>query len=202
MSRLFPLQDANRDMKEMVLTKPASADTPRKRRRRSSKAKKTPMDKTEAGDGEASSIKPRRLTFHDESDGTEDDSFNESADEAPTPVAEKSRGRNMDDDTPAKNAVPEGDDDLFAGKFARPTTSPRATPAPASRKKNTGASTAKPTKDPRPASSYPDMQAKTDEQRDEEDLRNDEVMKLLDKIRENRLVAILPLDCKKLLDCL
>ena len=182
-----------------MLTKPAEKssphESPRKRRRRSCKAKKSPVEKSlpESTD-QASSIKPRRLEFDEDSEGEqqEDDS---GPDSPPySPAADKSDGADMCDSTPAKSAIPSVDADLFSGKFARPKNSPSHRSSPGTRKKGPMAATAKAPKPAKSASAAPDVPARTEEQREEELMRNDEVRQLL--------VAILPLDCKPCRACI
>ncbi|CAE7248202.1 unnamed protein product [Symbiodinium pilosum] len=188
-------------MKEMVLTKYseklAPHESPRKRRRRSCKAKKTSAEKSHPeGHDQVSSIKPRKLDFEDESDGDQHEDDSSPASAPCSPGAHKSDAADFCDSTPAKSAIPSVDEDLFSGKFARPKQSPSQTSSPSARKKAATATASKEGKAPKLATGALDVPARTDEQREEDLPRKDEVRQLLDKIRENRLVAILPLDCK------
>ena len=188
-------------MKEMVLTKSsekqAPQESPRKRRRRSCKAKKTSAEKshTEADD-HVSSIEPRKLDFEDESDGEQHENDESPASAPCSPGAQKSDAGDFGDSTPAKSAIPSLDEDLFSGKFARPKQSPSQRSSPSARKKGATAASSKQGKAPKLATAAVDVPARTDEQREEDLAPKDEARQLLDKIRENRLVAILPLDCK------
>ena len=185
----------------MVLTKSsekvAPQESPRKRRRRSCKAKKTSAEKSHPEpDDHVSSIKPRKLDFEADSDGDHQENDSSPASAPCSPGAHKPDAGDVSESTPAKSAIPPVDEDLFSGKFARPKQSPLQRSSPSARKKAATAAASKEGKAPKLGSGALDVPARTEEQCQEEVPRKDEVRQLLDKIRENRLVAILPLDCK------
>ena len=91
-----------------------------------------------------------------------------------------------------------------AGDFARPRSSPKIRKSePVAKALSTRRFKKSPKKSPKklpaqkePESSLPPTRPPTrSEEKDEEDIKNDEVLKLMDRIRENRLMAIIPLDC-------
>ena len=191
------MQDATREMKEMVLKKAATTDSPRRRRTRSGKKSKGARSKL---DGDASApceLKPRRLDFEEDSEAAldEDSDSPVKSDDGGSPAPRDHKDVSLEEATPEKDKVPRGDDDLFTGPFARPNSSPREKPYSAKSKKS---SAEKRRKSPKPGiqfSSLPTVPPTAEELQDEEDLKNDPIMKLMDKIRENRLMSILPLNC-------
>ena len=196
---MYPLcaQDATREMKEMVLTKPSANESPRKRRPRSARKPRSSRMNPDGDVSGTSDLKPRRLEFEEDSEGAPEDECDSplnSADVA-SPVIAHAEDACLQEETPAKVKVPPADDDLFTGPFAKQNTSPREKPSSA---KSKHSSTEKRRKSPKAAkhfSEVPTVPPTAAELQDEEDVKNDPILKLMDKIRENRLMSILPLNC-------
>ena len=196
------MQDAIQEMKDMLLAKNTSTDSPKQRRyargkkgRRDSALDSVPSD----------SVKPRRLDFDEEAANEDDEpeleaSMGPSDDEGATPApSSKKEVTDSDLGMGTKDTEEHQDEDLFQGPFAR--AKKRAPRRTESGHLSTSAKKAK--KSPvKKAASDPASKLEEDMRQDEVDLKNDEIMKLLDKIRENRLVAIIPLDCNAILVCI
>ena len=198
-------------MKDMVLVKTPKTDSSRKPKSRSTRSRRPQIENVDSNDAAPSRVEPRKLDFEEnmaeepENEPEEKDeeaSVPESDDEPCTPKA----SRKGNDPDKSGNVVPEQleseDNDIFAGSFARKKKMTPKRAASSARKLRK--SPAEKSVAPAPACSGTTEAKKLEEEmiQDEIDISKDEVMKLLDKIRENRLVGILPLDCNAMLDCI
>ena len=198
------------EMKDMVLVKTPQTDFSRKPKSRSTHTRRPQIENEDVNDAARSRVEPRKLDFdenmaeepeNEPEEKDEDASVPESDDEPCTPMA----SRKENDPDKSENVVQEHldpeDNDIFAGSFARKKKiTPKRTTSSVRKLRK---SPAKKSVAPAPACSGTTEATKLEEEmiQDEIDVKKDEVMKLLDKIRENRLVGILPLDCNAMLDC-
>ena len=194
----------------MVLSsRPTVNDSPCKQKgknprlRRSRRKEKLSKDAPEFSD-----VKPKRLDFDEASDDAHvpdaEEPSHEDTDNPPeTPDAKKSRNQPEDKCSPKRSPLDGDDDDLFSGDFARPKLSPQIRVEPVAKASSSRRCKKSPKKSPKklpvqkqPDSSLPPTRPPTrSEEKDEEDIKKDEVLKLMDRIRENRLMSIIPLDC-------
>ena len=177
------------------MNKQGAKDTPQKTRSR--RARRSPASQKH---GSRSGPKPRRLDFEEESqDGpaAQEEEAEEPSDVADDSQPESSNARDEDEvdqeQSPGKPTVKSEDADLFKGNFARMKPTPSKSTGSA-RKRARKASRKSPGAPP--VVPQPDAATLEDENgRDEEIMRNDEVVQLLRHIKEDRLVSIIPLDC-------
>ena len=98
----------------------------------------------------------------------------------------------VEEATPLKGSAEAEDGDLFEGSFARPASSTPKSAASlawrASRRKLARRS-------PRLKNPQDNVNSIENFRKDEEDIRKDEFLKLCARLKEDRLVGIIPLDC-------
>ena len=195
-----------------MLVKTPPAETIRKPKSRSSRGRRLQKENLQGSDAAGSLPEPRKLNFDDSmaeepenepEEKDEDASFLDSDDEPRTPETSNKACQPEKVTKMVEDNLQSEDDDLFAGSFARSKKlTPKRSRASSARKPRRSPAKTSP-KEPAACSAAAEAQKLEQEMhQDEIDIRKDEVMKLLDKIRENRLVAILPLDCNARLCCI
>ena len=200
------------DMKDMVLVKTPRTDSARKPKSRSTRSRRPQMENADCNEPAAGRVEPRKLNFdenmaeepeNEPEEKDEDLYVPESDDEPRTPSTRGKDSRKSENVLEQHDEHMESEDnDIFAGSFARKKKmTPKRAPTSVRKPRK---SPAKKSAAPAPAcSGATDAKTLDEEMREDEiDIRKDEVMKLLDKIRENRLVGILPLDCNAMLYCI
>ena len=194
-------QDAKNEMKEMVMKKATvDAQSPKsktRRTRRPSKASGSVND-----DSQLRGPDPRRLVFDDLSPAGGSKKKTRARDDGSESPRDSSQQWDAQEEaeeeiTPLRKGLDAEDADLFNGSFSRPAGTTPKSGGSSARKAARRKAGRRPQCD-QEAMEKPAREAvnRVEEHReDEEDFRKDEFMKLLARIKENRLVSIIPLDC-------